>query len=811
MLPLGEAHEEDNLEFRWGRKKSVAVRNKDVQFYTSFTNGGVEYFLYDCVYLRRDNELDIGKIVRLCESARHEKLAKVVWFFRPIEVRQWLGDVEPLWNEVFLASGEGKGLCNVNPLETICGKCNVVCTSKDKRNPQATREELKMADYIFCRTFDVARCTISPIFADVIAGTEVKHFFNREKDQKFTASEDGANLNGKIANPSSFVKVEGNEGVMDLRNPEKDDKTEMKRELNVSPTSSSDIESRKKRKLQFGDVGPEEDPVKLSITLPRVPLASDFVIHSLKHSNGDKGSKFDNQFQDVTRRPVEGVTVLRNPEKDGKFDTSSKLAAKDKGEMKRVQDLSTTSSFDRESPKRRKLQFNDVGPKEDPVKLSNTLPRVPDAPDSAIKILKHYDKGSKFDNQFQDVTRRPVEGVTVLRNPEKDGKFDTSPKPATKDKGEMKRVQDLSTTSLFDSESPKRGELQFNDVGPKEDPVKLSDTLPRVPDALESAIKNLKHYDKGSKFDNKFQEVTRRPVEGVTVFRNPEKGGKFDTSPRLAGKVGSKEDPVKLSDTLPRKPDAPDSAIKNLKHSNGDKGSKSNNQILEVTRRPAAETSKWFEQQPWGEKMKSANDRGTLVLLENLDPSYTSSEVQDIIWSAFNVTGEAKIIPRCALSSPHHGQAFFIFKSEDAADHAISDLKRKCLMLPNGRPLVGRKGCPVEPKNCTKFVGHLVIEKLKFRKQNKDWKIAVSTSHYSQPNTIEYDMAAEWLLLQEKSKLQWDALNKQHAKEIERLRSQLKTHHDLLSVLHEYESDDVIHFCRIIIFLGTDIITAGET
>lgn len=86
----------------------------------------------------------------------------------------------------------------------------------------------------------------------------------------------------------------------------------MKRELNVSPTSSSDIESRKKRKLQFGDgkslcdiliffcthrgnnakipstltVGPEEDPVKLSITLPRVPVASDSVINSLKHSNG---------------------------------------------------------------------------------------------------------------------------------------------------------------------------------------------------------------------------------------------------------------------------------------------------------------------------------------------------------------------------------------------------------------------------------------------------------------------------------------------------------------------------------------------
>lgn len=37
--------------------------------------------------------------------------------------------------------------------------------------------------------------------------------------------------------------------------------------------------------------------------------------------------------------------------------------------------------------------------------------------------------------------------------------------------------------------------------------------------------------------------------------------------------------------------------------------------------------------------MKSANDRGTLVLLENLDPSYTSSEVQ------------VCIIPACDLHS----------------------------------------------------------------------------------------------------------------------------------------------------------------
>ena len=63
--------------------------------------------------------------------------------------------------------------------ESISGKCNVVCTSKDERNPQATVEELKMSDYVFYRTFDVKECKLSEIFPDKIAGVEglcVLHF-----------------------------------------------------------------------------------------------------------------------------------------------------------------------------------------------------------------------------------------------------------------------------------------------------------------------------------------------------------------------------------------------------------------------------------------------------------------------------------------------------------------------------------------------------------------------------------------------------------------------------------------------------------
>lgn len=41
--------------------------------------------------------------------------------------------------------------------EAIAGKCNVLCISKDKENPQPSDEELQKADFVFYRTFDVSQ------------------------------------------------------------------------------------------------------------------------------------------------------------------------------------------------------------------------------------------------------------------------------------------------------------------------------------------------------------------------------------------------------------------------------------------------------------------------------------------------------------------------------------------------------------------------------------------------------------------------------------------------------------------------------
>lgn len=111
-------HGNDDLSFRWGKKRGIGGENKDAQFYESFTFDNVEYCLYDCVYLFKKGENDayIGKIVKIWEQSDHKKRVKILWFFRPCEIQNYLRVYSPLEKEIFLASGEGVGLTNINPL-----------------------------------------------------------------------------------------------------------------------------------------------------------------------------------------------------------------------------------------------------------------------------------------------------------------------------------------------------------------------------------------------------------------------------------------------------------------------------------------------------------------------------------------------------------------------------------------------------------------------------------------------------------------------------------------------------------------------
>ncbi|XP_054796586.1 protein ANTI-SILENCING 1-like isoform X7 [Prosopis cineraria] len=163
---------EENIEFKWGKMKARGGRNKAVIFYESFTYDGVEYSLFDSVYVYKEGEEEpyIGKLIKIWETSDKNKKVKILWFFRPCEILNFLPTNETRNNELFLASGEGLGLVNINPLEALVGKCNVICISKDSRNPQPLDEEVQRAEYVFHRVFDVGHRKVSDKLSDQIAG-----------------------------------------------------------------------------------------------------------------------------------------------------------------------------------------------------------------------------------------------------------------------------------------------------------------------------------------------------------------------------------------------------------------------------------------------------------------------------------------------------------------------------------------------------------------------------------------------------------------------------------------------------------------
>ncbi|KAJ0074858.1 hypothetical protein Patl1_34326 [Pistacia atlantica] len=185
MSHLREANWQENLNNKFSINKGVGCMKKDCCFYKSFTLKGVRYFLYDSVYVYEEDcpEAHIGKIVEIYKTPADEAGMKLVWFFRPNEIWNFLNDYKPSWKEIFLASGEGKGLSNISPLEAVIRKCNVLCASNDRGNRRASKQELSKADYIFSRTFDVAKLKIEESFPEEIDGVKVENFFNPKKDQ----------------------------------------------------------------------------------------------------------------------------------------------------------------------------------------------------------------------------------------------------------------------------------------------------------------------------------------------------------------------------------------------------------------------------------------------------------------------------------------------------------------------------------------------------------------------------------------------------------------------------------------------------
>ncbi|XP_020964090.1 protein ANTI-SILENCING 1 isoform X2 [Arachis ipaensis] len=547
----------DLIDFKWGTQTGAGVKNKDVRFYESFVYEGVEYFLYDCAYFYLDHhfETSVGKLVKMYERPTHEKVLKVVWFFRPSEVRNFLGDYQPRWNELFLASGAGKGLSNITPLESIIRKCNVVCTSRDKRNTEPSEIELKTADFFFNCAFDVGRRAILDNFPDVIGGIEVTSFFNRKQE-----SNPSKPLQARTkTRPKTLINTRSDPSGMLCQQIEHN--AEVRTSENVVPKSSSDAFPYKKRKVE--DENPTLSPSR------EFPMEKEL---------DEKGEKL---------RQDKGVNRCR------------------------------------------KITEVTKGPNADAERSLHSFP---------------YKKRKLGDEKL--VTNR------------------------------------------------------------RSDPGKINRSL-----SISQPNKSLK--------DKEFDEEVAKVRQDESRVKTP------------AG-------------------------------------------VIEVTERPDAERRRWFKKEHWDQRLREAQEMGTLVLLSNLDPSFSSIDVENIVWSALQKKVDARLIEQRVKSNDYYGRALVIFKTEDAAQYAMSELNRRCLVLEDGRVVRARKGTITEPNKQRKFHGHLTIDRIPPERLRPEMRNAVSTSHCAQGNTIEYEMASDWLLQYKKYDVSWEALSKKQRKEIEDVKNKLK-------------------------------------
>lgn len=693
---------DEEVEFVWGRKRGIGGKRKEVQFYESFIYDGVEYTLYDCVYMHKEGEHPyIGKIIKIWENPDKSRKVKIQWFFRSTEILYHLKDVKVAENEVFLASGEGTGLANVNPLEAIAGRCNVICTSEDIRNPQPSDEEVKLADYVFYRAFDVGTCAILDKMIDKVGGLDVKYVFNRKDSEKAshvlkfasdkkdnkTAMEYRANGESSGLKPQNHAKVSHLLGKSDVDGQSSLVRQDVQRDTNVSSVN--------------------QETVKEVNYVPGEKNSHDLGVAKVAGKSSHLVGRND---VDAQSSPIR-EDVLHGDANDSQNEQQSTMKGNDAPVLVVNSKIATTIVHNQNTSSEENALYTVKNDKK-----VNTL---------SIELLVAGERG------------KPSKELGIL---------DDRPSKRIKVNGSVTLSEDKGGDSVQKfTVCTNDKEVMGTGATPSEERKKSGDS--KLSGGLD---KNMQNRNDGAALD--IRPPKKANIDSVKVKEDRDRGnmsiGKLVDNigklPKLSAGVSPKE-------------------VERM-------GGKS----FIITRRPIAESSKWFEAPPWEEVLQTSNLERALILLENLNPEYTSGEVEDIIWHACRENCTAKMVQRTAFSSPYSGRALVAFKTREAAVRVSKKLTEGCLMVSNQRPLVASfVTLPKTEGNTPSFAGHLCVDKLRLQSQ-REMKEAVSTSHCSQPNTIEHEMGIEWRLLQSRSDSWWNRLYKQQKDELRKIASELK-------------------------------------
>ncbi|KAJ7517544.1 hypothetical protein O6H91_21G028600 [Diphasiastrum complanatum] len=195
----------------------------------------------------------------------------------------------------------------------------------------------------------------------------------------------------------------------------------------------------------------------------------------------------------------------------------------------------------------------------------------------------------------------------------------------------------------------------------------------------------------------------------------------------------------------------------------------------------ASERRRIFREPTLEEKVEKGFKDGMVVHLKNFDVSLTKEDLEGGLKTFIPrfevVMFSQKDLPHIFPSSRgdtvlDSGQALLVFRDKGQGDVALRLLQESCVVLADdGRPLLATEVEQRVPGKSTKFIGHINLDKFKSGRslESEGMRNAVATSHCSQPNTIEYEMAIQWRVIDEQKQMQWEHLRKKQEEAVKLL------------------------------------------
>ncbi|KAI5063518.1 hypothetical protein GOP47_0022065 [Adiantum capillus-veneris] len=754
----------EEADIQWGTIQVSATKANI--FYYSFFSEGVEYKLYDNVQVYNGpREPYIGKIIKLWEE-KQSGMKKVLirWFLR---LRDLDSQMEGDPKELYLAFGKGIGVTNENDLEVICGKSKVLCTSKDVRNKQPSASDLKKADFFFSKIYNVDLQHLSPV-QKVVDKLGCEAVYNKEEWVTETLkSNDEQIVQSKslqVSNHETLSKQEP-ESTHYLKPMLKD----VGRDKEQKPSRGSAL--KRKQVLNAEEVGNKKLKASASIVLSMAGALSmeSRTQEKLKASASIVLSmagalSMESRTQENATRSNE-VIVNKNFKVDGqqvlsKAHLPACTPPQTEANMKKSCQLADTIKVD-EQAAQSKLDF----PPCDSLLITTKSVNVEKS--SSFKTIS---AGEITSLEVDDALERPVSNSQISRQPAEIKGLSEDDQIAKEAIPTSSPVHDGLGRAVTGSSNPRQ--LVETDSLPKVDrsAVNLTSLDSSNSKAIISEVQRdpPKMADNSSGFVEAEKSLVKRSISNLKANREAEVSAKV-TASMINSTLEEKNVQEKVNfSPLPESGNFvkdSDSKEVNLSVNSGshiEMKSVPTNELVKEKRRI-------FKELPWEENLLQGLSFGKVLLLQNLDPSLTSADVREMLKHILQGVSDVRVIPQETICP--YGQALAIFDSRLLADNALQEMEIKCLVLAsNKRPVIATKF--KEISNLMRFPGHLALDKLRLSRNlgADDYKKAVSTSHSSQPNTIEYEMAMEWRWLQEITETCQAELFEKQKKEIDEIR-----------------------------------------